>query len=163
MSLTASSARRRLSLVLYVQLMYASIACVSASMPVVAVVRGGRPTVSPGSRMAYSGMSLRSMSAYLWCVSLSVMTAAIVVSLPVPDVVGMATMGGTVLPTRMTPAISSQLFFGQATRAAAPFVASIGLPPPRATKPLQPVSVYCVRIFSTVFTEGLASTSLNTS
>lgn len=95
MSLTASSARRRLSLVLYVQLMYASIAWVSASMPVVAVVRGGRPTVSSGSRMAYSGMSLRSMSAYLWCVSLSVMTAAIVVSLPVPDVVGMATIGGT--------------------------------------------------------------------
>ena len=132
-------------------------------MPVVAVVRGGRPTVSSGSRMAYSGMSLRSMSAYLWCVSLSVMTAAIVVSLPVPDVVGMATIGGTVLPTRMTPAMSLQLFFGQATRAAAPLVASIGLPPPRATKPLQPVSTYCARIFSTVVTEGLASTSLNTS
>ena len=63
-------------------------------MPVVAVVYGGRPTVSSGSRTAYLGIRKGSLMAALRWVAESVMTAATVVSEPAPEVVGMATKGG---------------------------------------------------------------------
>ena len=59
-------------------------------MPVVAVTKGGRPVVSSGSRMAYLGMMAGSLMEALWWVAESVMTAATVVSEPVPAVVGTA-------------------------------------------------------------------------
>ena len=57
-------------------------------MPVVAVMKGGSPSVRTGSRTAYLGISTKSLRAYFSCVLSSVSTAARVVSLPVPAVVG---------------------------------------------------------------------------
>ena len=59
-------------------------------MPVVEVIFGGSSRVISGSSTAYLGIRCRSIRAYLWWVSLSVMTAAMVVSEPVPAVVGTA-------------------------------------------------------------------------
>ena len=86
-------------------------------------------------------MRCRSMMAYLWFVSLSVMTAATVVSLPVPEVVGMAIIGGMGRPTFKSPASCVSCLSGLAHSAAAALAASMGEPPPRAMKPLQPFSV----------------------
>ena len=79
-------------------------------------------------------------------------------SLPVPDVVGTATIGATFIMTFIRPAIFPIGVLGLATRAAAALAASMGEPPPIARKPSQPFSRYCARIASTVFTEGFAST-----
>ena len=130
-------------------------------MPVAAVIFGGRPRVISGSSTAYFGTSVRSMTAYLWWVSSSVMTAAIVVSEPVPAVVGTAMKGGSFFSTRSRPAILPTGLFGRTTRAAAALAESIGEPPPMAMKPSQPFSTYMARTFSTVLTRGLASTSAN--
>ena len=88
--------------------------------------------------------------AYLWCVSASVMTAAMVVSEPVPAVVGTATKGGSFLPTLNSPAMSPSVFFGQAVSAAAALAASMGEPPPMARKPSQPCSSYSFFTLCTV-------------
>ncbi|MNT32781.1 hypothetical protein D3C72_1686790 [compost metagenome] len=73
--------------------MKVSMQCAMASMPVAAVSRGGRPSVSSGSQMAALGMRNQ-----LWKPSLrwsSTMTMAPrATSLPVPLVVGTA-MSGT--------------------------------------------------------------------
>ena len=82
------------------------------------------------------------MTAYLWFVSLSVMTAATVASLPVPEVVGTAIKGGVGRPTRRSPAISARDLSGRAARAAAAFAVSMGEPPPRAMKPSHRRSLY---------------------
>ena len=67
-----------------------SIACVSASMPVAAVMCGGSPVMSSGSSAAIFGTSRGSMmTSLVWC-SGSAMTAATVTSEPVPAVVGTA-------------------------------------------------------------------------
>ena len=65
------------------------------------------------------------------------MTAAIVVSEPVPAVVGTATKGGSLRPTLKRPAMSPICLSGRTISAAAAFAASIGEPPPIARKPLQ--------------------------
>ena len=84
---------------------YASTAWVSASIPVVEVIFFGSPVVKVGSSNAYSGISAWSLIAYFSCVCELVMTAAKVVSLPVPAVVGIATSIGSFLPTLSMPFI----------------------------------------------------------
>ena len=75
--------------------MKVSMQCAMASMPVAAVRRGGRPSVSSGSQMAALGTSDQ-----LWKPSLrpssTMMMAPRATSLPVPAVVGTAISGATV-------------------------------------------------------------------
>ena len=67
-----------------------STAWVSASMPVAAVMCGGRPVIRLGSSAAILGtMRGSTITSLLWR-SGSEMTAATVTSLPVPAVVGTA-------------------------------------------------------------------------
>ena len=77
-------------------------------MPVVAVINGGRLKVTFGSRTAYLGIRGKSLIAYLYLVSASVITAARVVSLPVPAVVGMAIRSGSFLCTFRMPFICAR-------------------------------------------------------
>jgi len=72
-------------------------------MPVAAVIAGGSPTHNWGSSTANFGIRHRSIMAYLWLVSVSVIRAAIVVSLPVPAVVGTAIKRGSFLNTFKRP------------------------------------------------------------
>jgi len=74
---------------------YASRACISASMPTAAVTPGGHDTVSSGSTIASDGRRY-------WCETPVFVpsrgkstTATVVTSEPVPDVVGKATSGRT--------------------------------------------------------------------
>ena len=67
-----------------------STACVSASMPVAAVMCGGSPVISVGSSAAIFGTRRGSMITSLAWRSGSAMTAATVTSEPVPAVVGTA-------------------------------------------------------------------------
>ena len=53
--------------------------------------------------MAYEGIKVKLFMVYLCLVSLSVMTAVTVTSLPVPAVVGMAISGGMGRQTRSIP------------------------------------------------------------
>ena len=64
-------------------------------------------------------------------------TAAIVVSEPVPAVVGTAKRGGIFLITLRTPRSSGTDFLGRASLAPHAFAQSIGEPPPKAMMPLQ--------------------------
>lgn len=83
-------------------------------IPVVAVTAGGSPLVTSGSRTAYLGMSTKSLMGYLCRVRLSVMTAANVVSLPVPAVVGMAmSKGGFFIPAKCLPFCPGFFWDGQ--------------------------------------------------
>ena len=67
-----------------------STACVSASIPVAAVIDGGSPVISCGSSAAMRGtMRVSTITSLLWR-SGSAMTAATVTSEPVPAVVGTA-------------------------------------------------------------------------
>ena len=59
--------------------------------------------VSSGSRTAYFGSIDGSLMLALWCVAASVMTAATVVSEPVPEVVGTAQKGTIFLCTLSMP------------------------------------------------------------
>jgi len=70
-----------------------SMACVRASIPVAAVRPGGRETVSSGSRIARSGIMKGLLNSSFSPWASSRMTAAMVTSLPVPAVVGMAMKG----------------------------------------------------------------------
>ena len=73
---------------------YASIACVNASKPVVEVRCFGNVNVATGSSTANSGTNLKSLIVYFSCVFESLITEVIVVSLPVPAVVGTQKIGG---------------------------------------------------------------------
>ena len=112
------------------------------------------------SGTAQRGTSTRSIIAALWCVFESVITAAIVVSLPVPAVVGTAMNGGIARRTFRRPESARTVLPGRATSAAAALAASMGLPPPTARKLSQPDARYASRIFSQVSDVGLFSTSL---
>lgn len=72
---------------------YDSMAWVSASMPVAAVMAAGSFRVSAGSRMARRGNSRGLTITVLNSVRLLVNTVDAVHSLPVPEVVGMAKIG----------------------------------------------------------------------
>src|SRR5579862_8963624 len=82
---------------------YASIACVSASIPVAAVRLGGMPTIRTGSLMATLGVTRQSTMAILTCVSVLVMMQNRVTSLAVPAVVLMARNGGIGREDLFTP------------------------------------------------------------
>ena len=107
-------------------------------MPVVAVVSGGRPTVSSGSSTAYRGIRQGSLIAAFRWVRESVIIAATVVSDPAPAVVGIATSGTMGLWTFSSPCSCATVLRGRATFAAMPLAQSMREPPPRATIALQP-------------------------
>lgn len=73
---------------------YASTACVNASIPVSAVICGGSFTVTNGSRTATCGIIEISITGCFSFVSLFEKTAASVASAPVPAVVGTTNNGG---------------------------------------------------------------------
>ena len=75
-------------------------------------MNGGRLTVTLGSNTAYLGISGKSFIAYLCLVFASVITAAKVVSLPVPAVVGIAINKGSFLCTFKMPFILERDWFG---------------------------------------------------
>ena len=66
------------------------------------------------------------------------MTAARVVSLPVPAVVGTATSSGVFLRTLRMPRILGMGLFGRAMRAPVALAQSMELPPPKAIRQSQP-------------------------
>ncbi len=72
---------------------YASMSCVSASSPVVAVSAGGRSSVSEGSTIANRGRSDGPRRLTFTPCARDAITEFRVTSLPVPAVVGMATQG----------------------------------------------------------------------
>ena len=106
-------------------------------MPVEAVRLGGRVLVISASSTAYRGISGKSLIAYLCLVSLSTITEARVVSLPVPAVVGMARRVGMRCLTRRIPPILDRGFFGFAILAPTAFAVSMEEPPPRAMRESQ--------------------------
>ena len=85
-------------------------------------------------------MREKSLMGYLWWRSGSVMTAARVVSLPVPAVVGTAMVSGVGSRTLRRPRIFRTLFPGRAIRAPTPLAQSITEPPPTAMMAPAPVS-----------------------
>ena len=92
---------------------------------------------------------------YLWRVSASTMTAASVVSLPVPAVVGMAISRGSLCQIFRMPAIFPKGFLGRASRAPTALAQSMGEPPPKATRQSQPLSRYSFSASSTILVVGL--------
>ena len=85
----------------------ASILCVRASMPVAAVINGGKSMVSIGSAKIIFAKSFGAKSIFFWCVSSSAIMALLPTSLPVPAVVGMVIKCGTSLVTNTSPPIKS--------------------------------------------------------
>ena len=156
MSLTASSAALLVSFVVDPP-MYASTACVSASSPVEAVSEGGRVRVVSGSRTAYRGMSGNELIGYLCLVLLSTMTAASVVSLPVPAVVGTATRRGILFSTLSMPSIFSSGFLGYAILAPTAFAASMDDPPPNPMIAWHPDALKSAAASSTLSVVGFAT------
>jgi hypothetical protein len=86
---------------------YASRPWVKASIPVAAVSRGGRSTVSSGSQIATRGMRNGLKMTVLRPVSGSVATPERPTSDPVPAVVGIATSGGMSSRTKRSPPAAS--------------------------------------------------------
>ena len=79
------------------------------------------------------------MEAFRW-VAESVMTAARVVSEPVPAVVGMAIRGTMGFRTRRIPCSCATVRLGWAIFAQMALAQSMGEPPPKATTALHPLS-----------------------
>src|SRR5947208_14193570 len=86
---------------------YASMACVSASMPESAVTFGGQLTVNSGSTIANAGRRNGLRHDTLMWFAVSVNTAAADTSEPVHAVVGMQISGLTGPDTRQTPGYES--------------------------------------------------------
>ena len=80
-------------------------------------------------------MRVKSFIVYLCFMSLSVMTAVMVTSLPVPAVVGMAISGGILRHTRSSPLSLPSGLRGKAMRAPVALAQSIDEPPPKAISP----------------------------
>lgn len=82
---------------------YDSIACVKASIPVVAVIFGGIEIVRVGSHIATFGVN-KSLPMLIFVISLLlVKTENIVSSLAVPEVVGTAIIGNGLFLTLFIP------------------------------------------------------------
>mmetsp|Transcript_21367 Transcript_21367/g.70624 ORF Transcript_21367/g.70624 Transcript_21367/m.70624 type:complete len:326 (+) Transcript_21367:359-1336(+) len=139
----------------------ASMACVTASMPVHAVSVGGRESVRSGSAITWicavqpgcatQNLTLRLVSVYI---------AAESISAPVPAVVGMRTSGGQLISSTggRVHSSSSRLLPDPAT-IAIDLPASRPLPPPTATKPSAACSRYAAAPATMLRSVGLASTS----
>ena len=80
-----------------------SIACTSVSIPVIAVTNGGQVRVISGSSRAKSAVALGLMMTSFLCWAGSAMTLLMVISAPVPAVVGMATTGAAAFGTLSMP------------------------------------------------------------
>ena len=107
--------------------------CVSASMPVAAVVRGGIVSVNFGSKMATFGIRRGAKMTVFFLVAWMVTTPLRPTSLPVPAVVGMAIIGGTSFTILASPPIASSYCargIGCVTARRTSLATSSGLPPP---------------------------------
>ena len=125
----------------------ASIACVSTSMPVSAVVAGGTERTSSASRIAASGSISSDTRGYFADFCGSLMTAKVVTSEPVPLVVGTATND----IFSVSPPFTDSQFMA--------FAASIDEPPPRANRTCGLKSRSCPIPFVTVAMSGSGFTS----
>ena len=113
-------------------------------MPVPAVIAGGRPTVSSGSRITCAGIILGWKITFLVRVARLVMTPARPTSEPVPAVVGTATIGAMPAGSarvHQSP-MSSKSHIGRVwpRMKATTLPASSAEPPPKATTPSWPPS-----------------------
>ncbi len=114
--------------------LYASTAWVSASMPVIAVTCAGTPSVTAASRMATSGIRVAWASTFLSPVAASIITVTLVVSDPVPAVVGTA-ISGRRGRNALCSVMSASVCVGLVTSSATALAASSTEPPPKATTP----------------------------
>ena len=135
-------------------------------MPVPAVMKGGMPTVVPGSAITIAGSSFGWKITFLVCVASLVMTPARPTSEPVPAVVGTATIGAIASASarvHQSP-ISSKSQTGRVCPAwkAISLPRSSAEPPPKAMTPsclpFLKAAMPAVRLDST----GLGFTSENT-
>ena len=126
-------------------------------MPVEAVMDGGRLNVTFGSSTAYLGINGKSLIAYLYLVSASVITAERVVSLPVPAVVGIAVRRGSFLCILRIPFIRARDCFGLAIRAPTAFAQSMLEPPPKPMMASQLLEWYSSSASATLAVVGLAT------
>ena len=104
-----------------------------------AVIFGGRPTVSSGSAITMPGIIFGWKMIFFWCVSSLRMTPARPTSLPVPAVVGTATIGAMPFGSarvHQSP-MSSKSHSGRVCpdMKAMTLPASSPEPPPKATTP----------------------------
>ncbi len=162
MALTASTESLRVFLIVDPP-MYASTACVKASIPVVDVILGGSPFVMTGSRSAYFGPRQKSIMVNLSLVFSSTMTAAMVVSDPVPDVVGQAMKRGSFPNTFKMPFMLLKVRLGFKILAPAALAQSMADPPPMAMRQSHPVSRYSFAASSAFCMVGFTTVSLYTS
>ena len=121
------------------------------------MIKGGRLKVTFGSSIAYLGIKGKSLIAYLCLVSASVITAASVVSLPVPAVVGTAIRRGILLCTFRMPFILARDCFGFAILAPTALAQSILDPPPKPMMALQLLERNKSIASATFFVVGLAT------
>ncbi|GCO36728.1 hypothetical protein ExPCM14_02382 [Escherichia coli] len=133
--------------------LYASMAWVNASMPVIAVTCDGTPSVSAASRIATSGISEAWANTCLRPLTASIITVTLVVSEPVPAVVGMAINGRRGCRTLVSD-ISASVLSGFVTSNATAFAASSTEPPPNAITPSQPDSRNCATAAHTSVMHG---------
>ena len=136
-------------------------------MPVPAVIAGGRPTVSSGSRITCAGIILGWKITFLVRVARLVMTPARPTSEPVPAVVGTATIGAMPAGSarvHQSP-MSSKSHIGRVwpRMKATTLPASSAEPPPKATTPSWPPSRSARRPASTLVSVGFGCTSEKTS
>ena len=128
-------------------------------MPVAAVIFGGRPTVSSGSRMTTAGSIFAWKMMRLTCSRSSVMTEARPTSEPVPAVVGMATTGAmpATFTRRWLSPTSSKSQSGRSWPAikAIALAASSAEPPPNAMTPSWPPALNAATPSSTFLPVGL--------
>ncbi|MNX36296.1 hypothetical protein D3C86_665780 [compost metagenome] len=135
-----------------------------ASMPVAAVRPAGKPSVSSGSQMATLGMTWGDKMPTLRPSS-RMMIAPRPTSLPVPAVVGMATMGSVAAVMFCTPpSIKANWRSGPSWRAdtATALARSMEEPPPTAMTPLQSACFKLATPARTAASDGLGGVSLNT-
>src|SRR5450756_2089968 len=105
-----------------------------ASIPVAATTGPGSVVSSEPSTSATLGYSRGERIGILYLCSESVITAALVTSEPVPQVVGMATSGGMDFGTCPDPSMSRMLTSGLFITAPAALAVSIADPPPTPSR-----------------------------
>ena len=136
----------------------------SASIPVAAVMNGGKPTVSSGSRMA--AFAIRCGEKITVLVPSITSTVLRPTSLPVPAVVGTWTMGGTRAVIFASPPLASSYCASGGswlTSRATALAMSRDAPPPTPRTLSAPAARYASIPRSASRSVGFASNSVNNS